>query len=307
MQKYLTLRGGSAQTKLRMLGYYVQRAVTSRTVRRAATQATIAVLGSLHGRSERRRQPGSQALREHGHAALGRLLSAQQCAEAVAWLNQRDLIAVRGGGHAFRPDAVPPGTRMGDFPLATVVDCPHVMQTANHPDVLRLATDYLGYTPTITLMGLRWSFPADADGDADVQHFHRDSEPGSIKLLMYLTDVDAGSGPHNYVPGTHRDRMPLRLRRYSDAEVARAHGASIEITGPAGTAFVIDTKGIHKGAPPLSRPRLVLVVQYSLLPCLVYDYVPQAYHGGGLFDAYVNRLMIKPAFSDAPAAVLVEE
>jgi hypothetical protein len=184
------------------------------------------------------------------------------------------------------------------------------MDLANHPDVLRLAGDYLGYTPTITLMGLRWSFPC-GDTDADVQHYHRDSEPGSIKLMVYLTDVDAGNGPHSYVPGTHLDRMPLRLRRYSDREVAAEHGDGVTITGAAGTSFVIDSKGIHKGTPPARADRLLLVIQYSLLPCLMYDYAPVAYHGGARLDGYVNRLMVAAAgvtaSAPAPLGVAADE
>jgi hypothetical protein len=296
MQTYVSIRSGSRHARLKLLGYYVQRAVTSRRLRRVATHVAIAGLRTLHGPAQTARTADATsvaALREHGWLRLGPLLSAQQCAEALAWLKERDMIAVRGGGQAFRLDAVPPGTRIADYPLATVVHCPHMLAVANHPAMLRLAAAYLGYTPTVTLMGLRWSFPA-AAADADVQGFHRDSEPASIKLMVYLTDVDAASGPHSYVPGTHRDRMPLRLRRYAERDIERA-GGSVVVTGSAGAAFVIDSKGIHKGTPPTARARLLLVVQYSLLPCLMYEYAPVPYRGAGAFDRYVNRLMVAAA------------
>ncbi|WP_296950218.1 phytanoyl-CoA dioxygenase family protein [uncultured Massilia sp.] len=294
MQEYVTAGGRSRHARLRLMGYYVQRAVTSRRVRRLAARIAVAVLAALHGRPARAcgATPGLDALRADGVARLGRLLSARQCAEALDWLRGRHMRATRGDGRAFRLDAAPPGTPFGDFPLDTVVHCPHVLALANHPDVLRLAADYLGYTPTITLMGLRWSFPAAApDG---VQAFHRDAEPGSIKLLVYLTDVDEHAGPHHYVAGSHRARMPLRLRRHTDAEVARDHGGAVLVTGPAGSACMIDTRGIHKGAPPARRPRLLLVVQYSLLPCLLYDYAPVHWRGDGHVDPYVNRLVVAP-------------
>jgi hypothetical protein len=85
-----------------------------------------------------------------------------------------------------------------------------------------------------------------------------------------------------YVPGSHRERMPLRLRPYPDAEIARDYGAGVTVTGAAGTAFAIDTRGIHKGVPPLARPRLLLCIQYSLLPCLIYDDGPVDKMGAGL-------------------------
>jgi hypothetical protein len=300
MQKYVTIEGGSRHARLRLFGYYVQRTVTSRRLRRVAARLAVAVLASMHGR----RRPGAsgvESLKERGYAQLGQLLSASQCAEALDWLRKREMIAVRSGGRKFLLDDVPKETSTADFPLETIVHCPHIMALANHPDLLRMAGDYLGYTPTITLMGLRWSFPSDKR-DADVQAFHRDVEPGSIKMLVYLTDVDEDSGPHSYVSGTHSERMPMRMRRYSDQEIAREYGNSVVITGPAGTAFFIDNRGIHKGTPPARGKRLLLVVQYSLLPCLMYDYAPIPWQGEERFDPYTNRLMIAmPELAASPA------
>jgi hypothetical protein len=308
MQKYITLNGGSRYAQLKLLGYYAQRVCTSRRLRRAASWALIAGLRARHGRPVRGPAPepaSVAAMRVYGWTRLGRLLSADQCAGMLAYLRQQEMFASRADGAGFTLDAVPEGIALGDYPLETVVNCPHVMELANHPAVLAMAGQYLGYTPVITLLSLRWSFPR-STADNEVQNFHRDSEPGSIKLLVYLTDVDDESGPHSYVEGSHRDRMPLRLQRYSDGEVERLHGGGTVITGPAGTALAIDGKGIHKGKPPVSRARLMLGIQYSLLPCLMYEYSPVHYRGPGRFDAYINRLMItgapSPDASQAEAA-----
>lgn len=302
MQKYLSLRGGSC-ARLKLLGYYAQRVCTSRRLRRVTTRAVIAGLGALHGQAGRAAAPGPHVttLRAQGYLTLARLLAPTQCAEMLAWLRPQPMIAARGNGDAFTLDAPPAGAGIGDYRLETVVNCPHVLDLANHPDMLALAGGYLGYTPVITLMGLRWSFPRDGGGaDADVQHFHRDVEPGSIKLLVYLTDVDDAGGPHRYVPRSHLDRMPLRMQRYADRDVVRRYGDSVAITGPAGTAVVIDNKGIHKGTPPRDRPRLLLVIQYSLLPCLMYEYAPVPYRGAGRFNRYTNRLMVAAAPVPSP-------
>ena len=297
MQKYVSVSGGSRHARLKLFGYYVQRACTSRRLRRIATRVLVAGLGMLHGppaRTMRATRDDGRALermRAQGYLRMGALLSGDQCAQALAYLRHQDMIPARRDGSPFRIDAVPPGCRVGDYPLETLIHCPHIMDVANHPDVLRLAAGYLGYTPTISLMGLRWTFPGDGAPDG-LLDFHRDSEPGSIKLMVYLTDVDLDSGPHSYVPGTHRDRMPVRLRHYSDADVMRRHGCRVDITGAAGTAFFVDTRGIHKGTLPARTARLMLIVQYSLLPCLVYDYAPVAYPGHERYDAHVNRLML---------------
>jgi hypothetical protein len=313
MRTYVTA-GGARYARLRLTGYYVQRMVTSRIARKAATRLLVAALGRLHPAGRRPSLLGAAeataaALRHEGITLLGALLAPEECTAIRAWLRDQPLIDGRGSGKRFSLDAVPHETRVGDYPTGTVVDCPHILALANHPSVLGLAQHYLGFTPTITGLGLRWSFPNPAAATDNVQQFHRDAEPGSIKLLVYLTDVDAASGPHHYVVGTHRERMPLRLRPYADAEIARRHGAAREVTGGAGTAFMIDPKGIHRGAPPLGSARLVLVVEYALLPCLLYDYAPVECRDGARFDPYINRLVILPAAqrTDAPFAADPDE
>lgn len=295
MQKYIDFSSGGRYARLKLFGYYLQRIITSRTIRRFATQATIAWLRMHYGinRLAERRFASTETMRHKGHLSLGKLLSADQCNEIHSYLCDKQLYASRsGGGGPFRLHSVPDGTAIGDYSLYDVVNCPHIIEIANHPIILALAANYIGYIPTITTLGIRWSFPTNKI-DEDVQGFHRDSEIGSIKIMIYLTDVDAGSGPHVYVQGTHLDRVPVKLRRHSDMEVMCKHGGGVSITGPAGTAFAIDTKGIHKGAPPLSQPRLLLGIQYSLLPCLIYEYEPVAYQGNAPFDRYINRLMVK--------------
>lgn len=230
-------------------------------------------------------------MRHAGYVELGKVVSKEQCQDILRYLENKMMIDVRGSGKAFHIHDVPSGARLGDYPLETIVDCPHILDTANDPALIKLMTDYLGFKPTIVSLGLRWSFPCAASTDT-VQRFHRDSEPGSAKVLVYLTDVDHLSGPHAYVEGTHRDRMPLRLRPFSDEEVERKYGGGVIIRGAAGTGFAIDTKGIHRGMPPAQRPRLILGIQYALLPCFLYEYSPVRCRRAAQFDAYTNRLMI---------------
>lgn len=223
---------------------------------------------------------------------LGKLLTREQCEDIHVYLAGHTMVDVRGTGKTYTIRDVPQGVKIGDYPLETIVNCPHVLDIANHPEIIRIMADYLGFKPTILTLGLRWSFPAETSADP-VQSFHRDSEPGSAKLLIYLTNVDHVSGPHAYVEGTHRERMPLRLKPYSDDDIARKYGASVTIEGPAGTGFFIDTKGIHKGHLPVQKPRLLLGIQYALLPCLLYEYSPVKCKRADQFDPYINRLMIK--------------
>ena len=93
-----------------------------------------------------------------------------------------------------------------------------------------------------------------------------------VKFFFYLTDVNATSGPHVIVRGSHRVKHhasiadALRVRRYTDEEVASAFEPDkiVSITGQAGTGFAEDTLCIHKGETPTKHARLLLQLQYAL-------------------------------------------
>lgn len=277
-----------------MVVYYLQRLVTMPLARRCIKRALIFVLGIRHHgfakRSKTRLQSATD-LENNGVIFLGRLLSENDCTSIRQYLSSRSMKDVRGTGSTFDIHEIPYDVKLGDFPLDTVVNCPKIMQVANRPDLLALATDYLGFTPTITNISLRWSFPTEVAA-RDIQQYHRDCEPANIKIMIYLTDVDLDCGPHVYIQKTHKERKSIRLHTYSDGEVIDRYGDGMTITGPAGTAFVIDPSGIHKGISPRMFPRLLLSIQYSLLPALIYNPKPVRYHGESEFNAYINRLIV---------------
>ena len=165
----------------------------------------------------------------------------------------------------------------------------------NNAAVLSIARAYLGCCPTISGIYLQWSFPA-RHQTADVQYFHRDPDDWRfLKLFVYLTDVDEESGPHEFVLGSHRSSGRIFSKPYAEEEVERVYGRDqiIKITGPKGTTFIEDTWGIHRGRVPLARPRLLLQVQYSVLPIMKLAYQPIAMPGANYIDRYVNRLLIE--------------
>lgn len=98
MQKYVSVSGGSRHARLKLFGYYVQRACTSRTLRRIATRALVAGLRVLHGPPARAIRDDGLALermRVQGYLRMGALLSGDQCAQALAYLRHQDMIPAR--------------------------------------------------------------------------------------------------------------------------------------------------------------------------------------------------------------------
>jgi hypothetical protein len=100
------------------------------------------------------------------------------------------------------------------------------------------------------------------------QNFHRDIDTlHSLKFFVYLTDVDDESGPHIYIKNslddpfkTTKDKMHDDIEIESNFETK----SMLKLKGNAGSSFLADTFGFHKGLTPKKNPRLLLQVIYSL-------------------------------------------
>jgi hypothetical protein len=145
--------------------------------------------------------------------------------------------------------------------------CPAIRALVGDPFVEEVAKRYVGPHARFISGHMWWSFAGERPDSARnqyAQQFHFDLDGYRfVKFFFYLTDVDEESGPHVYVKGSHtgkklRERFPMR--RFSDREVAEnwGDGAITPVVGPAGSGFIADTFGIHKGQPPRTRDRLVL-------------------------------------------------
>jgi hypothetical protein len=90
----------------------------------------------------------------------------------------------------------------------------------------------------------------------------------AIRVHMYLTDVDEGTAPMQYVLGSHRvgslRGRPLRTadNGVDERAVTERFGvAAVQtLTGAAGTTFVSDPRGLHRATAPVEGDRLFLVM-----------------------------------------------
>jgi hypothetical protein len=144
-------------------------------------------------------------------------------------------------------------------------------QVAADPALLSIVGTYLRCQPVMDSIYAYATFPAESDEEEmsrSAQMFHADKDRISfIKFFVYLTDVDEASGPHVYMAGSHRAKPDSLWRdgRFSDEEVVAAYPAESvrKITGRAGTMFLADTRGIHKGLPVQQGRRLMFQIEYS--------------------------------------------
>ena len=104
--------------------------------------------------------------------------------------------------------------------------------------------------------------------------WHRDSATRpQFKALLYLSDVDESNGPFEYLAGSHLKQAIRQAAREVDpafgpARIPDAAVAALErrlapgtrrtVTGPAGSLVLVDTRGVHRGAPLKAGMRYAL-------------------------------------------------
>ena len=186
-----------------------------------------------------------------------------------------------------------PDTNMGYYGVAQILAAPHVLGLFNDPQILETAERYLGCKPLLDNIGAWWSYPGRTAAKG-TQRYHRDFDSfGGFKLFIYLTDVDAEAGPHVFMKGSHRSPLLDTGRACPDELVYRWFGEENETTvmGPAGTRFIADTFGFHKGLLPTCGRRLLVSAQYNVnaSPHIPRER-PDAFVGG--FDPEINSLIL---------------
>jgi hypothetical protein len=95
-------------------------------------------------------------------------------------------------------------------------------------------------------------------GDAWYDQSVVDYIPKEVKLAFYLTDVS--SGAFNYIKGSHQQQHPQYVNNTHVESIKERE--IIEVLGPAGTAFLFDTSGIHRQSVPILEPRQALFYDY---------------------------------------------
>lgn len=184
---------------------------------------------------------------------------------------------------------------MGYFSAADIVAAPHLMTLFNNPVVLEVAELYLGCKPLLDNLGAWWSY-GDRPAAKGTQRYHRDlNSLRGFKLFIYLTDVDEASGPHVFMRGSHRSAQLDTGKAMPDHAIHDAFGAQNEVcmTGPAGTWFLADTFGWHKGALPRTGRRLLIAAQYNINRTPHLPRHPVANAADPAFDRFVNRLLLE--------------
>ena len=239
----------------------------------------------------------NEALRQHGLSAMQGPLPPQITADLLAYFKATPC------HDPYRPHlgsfkwSKPPSNEVniGYYTSEEVIGAPHMLDVINNSDILGAAELWFGCKPTIDNIGASWSYPG-RETAKGAQRFHRDFDCSrSFKLFIYLTDVDETCGPHVYVRGSNRKPVLETGRAQTDDAVIAAFGedAITPIHGPAGSWFLEDVYGFHKGTLPQLRPRLLVGIEYNLYPSPLAPKAPVLARAPG-YDPFVNRVFISP-------------
>lgn len=223
----------------------------------------------------------SDALSGEGLAFIPPLLEQDQLVELRDYLASQTHFEIEG--------------RLQKHPVSVVVNAPHVLEIATNPALLALAAGFLGCAPTIVNIEGWWS-PASGVVHGPEQ-LHRDKDDfRACKVFMYLTDVATEDGPHEYAIGSSdpsyvRDLLAVHGRRPEEIRdvFAVANTRSfvalneeifaknlVRVVGPAGTCFVTNSSGMHRGVPPARGKRGMIAITFGFIgyPHRLYRFAP---------------------------------
>jgi hypothetical protein len=149
-----------------------------------------------------------------------------------------------------------------------VLDQKLTLDIASSPDIIRIATEYLGVAPILNHPESWFSFPVKKVSKGSAKNWHWDCDGIKwLKIFVYINNVNLDNGPHAFVSGSHQNWLVNdRSSRVSEEKIVDAYGQhAIKIfTAPRGTVIFEDTRGFHRGTPLLSNHRLVLEIQFNL-------------------------------------------
>lgn len=155
-----------------------------------------------------------------------------------------------------------------------LIGCSHIKDIVSDPVILSIVSHYFRCSAELKDLSFWHSFPTitgQPETDA-AQLFHYDLDEFKwLKLFIFLTDVNLNTGPHVYIPGTHKTgSMPKELLEFGYAripdhvmEMFFPSNTWRSIVCSAGTIVIADTRCYHKGSPLLEGTRSLLSTEFA--------------------------------------------
>jgi len=163
---------------------------------------------------------------------------------------------------AFKLSSRPSSTKTAH--LLEPLKCPGVSELVYDENTLKIMAGIFKSKFVIDSVDIWWSFPTNEDAQ-EAENYHRDTDSTEFyKHFIYITDVGFDNGPTTIIPGSHLTKDFYSSKRFSDDEVESLYAGKKVMTGAAGTNFIANTLGLHKGQQPKSGVRLLMQFRFSL-------------------------------------------
>lgn len=266
MTRRLTRRALTKRNLRYLLWRYVANGV--RTFRTAATRASFDGTAAVVQELRRQGIVSAQSDRFLTDAGRAELTKARDEILQTSRTESVQAAVAAGGSGGGKKDFV---VNLVKYRHGVPADSP-LLKVALDEQLLDIVSSYLGFWPSLYAISSWLNFPVDTPA-AKSQLWHRDPEDlQTIKVFIYLVDVDEQCGPFSYIPGTH----PFG----SDAGTGNALGDQRRITdeamrdvfpparwkvctGPANTMILADTLGYHRGGRPTAGQRILVTFTYT--------------------------------------------
>lgn len=145
---------------------------------------------------------------------------------------------------------------------------------AASPRMLDVINTYLGLWTKATYIDEWYTPPSDSERDRlGSQQWHRDyNDQHLVKVFLYMGDVDEGTGPFEYVPGSvdgpYGDAWPWEplgevYPRAEEFDRRIPSDAVRTLTAPKGTLILCNTSGFHRGGFATDKARLMGVLNFT--------------------------------------------
>jgi hypothetical protein len=189
-----------------------------------------------------------------GIAVIPRTMPTEQVIEFNNHLSGRPLwdghVQAKSGGRGGDPAS----SQSTCWAMEDVILAPHFLEFAI--ELFPIAREILSGAALLYSLNAFTTYPREGPTSPDIQEFHRDYDDSKfVALFLLCSDVDSvEDGSHQFVPGSHSDPDG---RGVDGREV-------VNITGPAGTAFLAATRGLHRGVRPCRRPRTLAWARWGV-------------------------------------------
>ena len=160
---------------------------------------------------------------------------------------------------------------VGFFDNEITAKCPYIFDVVNDPYLIETLSTFFKCPYKLDYMSAWWSFKNSSNEPSEkTQYFHRDLDNFNFaKLFLYLTDVDDGSGAHQYIKYSHEKKIENKISTktvdYSKLKENINDNDINTFQGKAGSLVLENTFGLHRAKTPKEKDRLMIVMAFSLV------------------------------------------